>query len=656
MLRFRRHNRQRERSGEKKRLQGGGCRYSGSGVRASNLSDCSRRADRIPLVIGVTGHRDPHPACVDRLRQQVKEFLLELHSTYAHTPLMLLSALADGADRIAARAALELSRERVEVRLVVPMPMPQQVYEEDFGADSLTEFRELLTQAWASIELPLHGEATADALRHDGALRIRQYETLGAFVNRQCQVLIGLWDGNPGLRGGTADVMQAKLRREVSASSGSLSALGEACPVCHVITPRAQSDGASDSDVRRRMIFPESMEYETNDQATAFFDARILRPLDAFNAEGADMYTTPSGPTGGLVSATELQRLSEAAPHSGLLSLQTHFVVADRLAGQYQRWARRALGIVSALVVAGAVALTLAMNFSAVSGGATIKYLSVAIYSVSLTFAASVYGRARRGEYENKYQDYRALAEALRVQFFWLLTGVDAEASDFYLGRQRAELTWIRNACRAVSLEVQMHFAQTGAHTLNLALKRWAISQRDYFERRAGELARSLARSRAAVQVIWISGVVLGLVLAASSLLTHMALTSAARGPALQAWLARDQEWYRVALVVLTASGVLAAVWHNYHERFSSEAQVKEYERMWKVYRFGCRKLEAAMAEGDLAAAGHELFVLGTEALAESAIWISKQREERLDDSLRIADQGAKIFEAAKRRMSRWRT
>src|SRR6202011_110144 len=106
-----------------------------------------------------------------------------------------------------------------------------------------------------------------------------------------------------------------------------------------------------------------------------------------------------------------------------------------------------------------------------------------------------------------------------------------------------------------------------GAHTLNLALKRWAISQRDYFERRAGELARSLARSRAAGQVIWISGVVLGLVLAASSLLTHMALTSAARGPALQAWLARDQEWYRVALVVLTASGVLAAVWHNYHER-----------------------------------------------------------------------------------------
>lgn len=40
---------------------------------------------------------------------------------------------------------------------------------------------------------------------------------------------------------------------------------------------------------------------------------------------------------------------------------------------------------------------------------------------------------AKRGDFQNKFQDYRALAEGLRVQFFWRLGGLTDSVGDHYL-------------------------------------------------------------------------------------------------------------------------------------------------------------------------------------------------------------------------------
>ena len=57
-----------------------------------------------------------------------------------------------------------------------------------------------------------------------------------------------------------------------------------------------------------------------------------------------------------------------------------------------------------------------------------------------------IYIRANRGDYQNKRQDYRALAEGLRVQFFWSLAELPDSVADHYLSKQRSELDWIRKA------------------------------------------------------------------------------------------------------------------------------------------------------------------------------------------------------------------
>src|SRR5271156_6749563 len=93
-----------------------------------------------PLVIGVTGHRDLRPEDMEKLEVKVREILGELRARDCSTPLVLLSALAEGADRLAAGIALEIG-----ARLVVPLPMPQDLYEQDFESPhGLAGFRQLL--------------------------------------------------------------------------------------------------------------------------------------------------------------------------------------------------------------------------------------------------------------------------------------------------------------------------------------------------------------------------------------------------------------------------------------------------------------------------------------------------------------------------------
>ena len=77
------------------------------------------QALRPPLYVGVTGHRNINTAD-RRLRQLVLGQLVWVRSSYPHGPMVILSALAEGADRLIARLAMD----RLGARLVAPLPLP----------------------------------------------------------------------------------------------------------------------------------------------------------------------------------------------------------------------------------------------------------------------------------------------------------------------------------------------------------------------------------------------------------------------------------------------------------------------------------------------------------------------------------------------------
>src|SRR6266850_7212398 len=129
-------------------------------------------SDRFPLVIGVTGHRDLRDQDVPKLEQEVAAVIASLRRHYLHgdhhTPIIVLSALAEGADRLVARVALAHG-----AYLIAPLPLPLDEYRRDFEPGlkpgNMVEFDALLAQAIAAPVMPLLD--TPEAVRADPQAR-----------------------------------------------------------------------------------------------------------------------------------------------------------------------------------------------------------------------------------------------------------------------------------------------------------------------------------------------------------------------------------------------------------------------------------------------------------------------------------------------------
>ena len=94
-------------------------------------------------VVGVTSHRDLVAQDVPMLREQVRETLSSLRAAFPELALTIVSPLAEGGDQLVAEVGLELG-----AHLVVPLPLPVELYRDDFSSgDSLGRFERLMAQA-----------------------------------------------------------------------------------------------------------------------------------------------------------------------------------------------------------------------------------------------------------------------------------------------------------------------------------------------------------------------------------------------------------------------------------------------------------------------------------------------------------------------------
>lgn len=149
-------------------------------------------------VAGVSGHREEalQDADLDLLRGRVDGVLGVLS---ARRWGVLVSGLAEGADRLVARRAL-----RTGWTLRSLLPFTPDRYEDDFAsADSRAAFRRLLAQS-SSIEIAPGVEGGDD---RDGP-----YAVQGRILVARISVLIAVWDGQPARGpGGTGDVVEHAL-------------------------------------------------------------------------------------------------------------------------------------------------------------------------------------------------------------------------------------------------------------------------------------------------------------------------------------------------------------------------------------------------------------------------------------------------------------
>ncbi|HTY93958.1 MAG TPA: hypothetical protein VMC02_08720 [Steroidobacteraceae bacterium] len=539
---------------------------------------------RLPIVVGVSGHRHLREADLPGYRTRITGFFDQLQQRYPSTPLRVISALAEGADRLVSTIALERGYE-----LIVPLPLEPHDYERDFP-DSVGEFREILQRTPPQCVFIWPGRAAGgDAPGLDPvAARNHQYREVGAFVAQQSHILLAIWDGVPDdASAGTSGVVALKLGRTSDMNARIGLEPDDSGPVFHVHATRAGD--TSDASQEVSWLFP-------RDNDADLFHTVCSR-IERFNAEQARERIRPQVPQ---VIASLLPGSESAAGADP--ELGTAFAYADRLAAHYQQITHGVLRLT--LLVAAAMAVIFEVYAELVPRrGVPLAYLlCFALLTLILVWH-------RRLDAQGRYLDYRALAEGLRVQFYWRLAGLTDNASASYLRKQLDELRWIREALRATGAVPPPRDAKA-----DLALKCWVHGQADYYASHARVHERRTQRmerwSEASLSI--------GLV-AALSLVVLWRL------------LERYSTWEHWVVLLMGIAPVGAALWEAYAERIGSRTQSNQYARFAAIFQ-RAERLVNRLEEQPPSPSRREnewavLRELGREALIENADWVLLLRD-----------------------------
>ena len=610
------------------------------------------QAGLVPLVVGVVGHRDLHADDVERLAEHLALFFQAMADRYPDTPLVILSPLAEGADRLVARVALAALGERCT--LIAPLPMDAAEYAKDFP-DTRQEFSDLVAQARHAFPVPM-GRAVDPTLAQD---RNDCYEAVGRYVAKNSFVLLAIWDGiDNGLQGGTAAIVRYAL--EGDAHTPPLEE-PEITPVVHFVvrrTPKAGSilakppaghlvagtirvrlsgDDQESSDktawqdcpdiqafIQQGELDPHGIAQEFND-----YNQRARRFTTAERTAQCATWLFPD-------EAIKEQQAANPSLAQSLMQLRCAYARADCLASQNNSHYRSFLKRIILLSVAAIVLFESYDNL-----WTTLPMLLGYVLVSGVVYG--LYRWEKKACYQRHYLDERALAEGLRVQFHWSLAGivkdnshVPASVSDHYLTTHKSNLAWIRKAIAAIMATLNPHTLihanpEGQRRGIELACDYWVKDQFSYFHRtirRQNDMRQRLGRIASwALRVSFFFGFLL---LLTECLHPHL-----------------GSLWTQNKLILgVTFGALLAGVLGAYADQLVPERQIAQHTRLYQIFgkaRVLLQKARGGQAENPagppgLAAseendsmAARILYDLGKEALGENASWVEIHRERPIE-------------------------
>ena len=567
----------------------------------------------VPLVIGVTGHRDLVTGELPLLEERVRAFFEELHQRYPGQPLEVMSPLAEGADRLVARVALDLG-----LRLIAPLPMHRDEYLEDFAElASRDEFENLVAQA---IDFPVPDWSWKEPRSAEVSTRDLQYAQLGVFIASHCHILLALWDGlESSQTGGTAQVIEFHQRDYMPGLSEQRAGLSlnlvndESDLVYHITCSRIQhghqpagvAGGPPEMAGGPTGVAGEVSWFtadEVNPRTTELperYDLVFTR-IAEFNAD-ARLHLETIEREGWALSSS-----ADSIPR-GARRIEQAFKVADWLALRFQR---RIDGYWRAMLGIGITAGLCFVAFADLPG----QELMIYPYLGLLTAGIALFFVAQKGGWHRRHLDYRVLAESLRVQFYWTVAGVSSPTPtqynhDSYLSKQDIELGWIRHVLRFTGRRATALLDAPTSAGISFAIERWVGGQRDFFGRRVPEKIAAHKRNALIGKFCFWTGIVIAVILA----LVQYALS---------------ETWKAPMMAMMGLLPLIAGFREFYSHKKADMELIKQFSFMHRIMKEALRRLHSTESDDDRR---EILRALGETALDEQAEWIMRQRERHPD-------------------------
>jgi len=565
-------------------------------------------ASLLPITVGVVGHRTLVESEIERIQGQIKEILLDIKNQAGETPIFFLTALAVGADQIAAEVALGIAG----IKVISILPMPIGEYEKDFkSTKELATFRDLLRDSYQVIEAKFFEPRALKGVRNDAplkdfenqALRDAAYRDCGRLISRQSHALIAIWDGKIShAPAGTVDTISHRLGY-----------LGEPLPHANQISFWPQEDGVL-FHIQAQRNESEGV-VQTAEFLLEQIEVTVLNP-DAdstkWEARSEDFTIKKFG-----LLNERLTRL-EIPPQDVSLSLTDRLMNAiDLSAGEMQLRFRRLVASLLIFGVLGVFLVDLEHDLSL-----ALPYL-LAIFFIIIMVITWI--RFVKGDQKANFYEFRTLAEGLRVQSAWLKCGIGFSASDEYI-KGYPEVSWIPRAMRSAWFVDTLRELGNGSNfkfsneITRLQATGWIEGQINYFGQGGtanGAIQRSRRKQRQ-YERLSLAGICLslGCVLwdGASLVFSHTS------------WVA---SFHDLNSLLFHASLSISAASAAYSQLMAFQEISRQYEMNLRIFERG---LEILRRESEKYLVNREkvsevVIHIGKEALRETATWFALKRD-----------------------------
>ena len=437
----------------------------------------------IPIVIGVSAHRKIKEECIPEIEQKVGEVLDFFLEKYPHTPILMLNGMAMGGDLLCARVAKEKFEKGAPVRLCIVIPDEEEEYlsgtsngEDDFSPEDKDLYYEIKNCETPYGKFVIDDKPFIAPDMEKAGERTRRYNfrQQAIYVATKCHVLLALWDGE-GANGengegikktacGTPAAVSFALRHNYIQPYGTEFYSAYDGAVIKILTPRADSQGSEAGTIS--YLTPENPEEET-----AAFPKNlneILLRTDLFNADylkyckkqkkklrrqekgGADISELIIPKESRFLLGKEeydngsdkLKRIHDCSKVASELSSENKkkFNTSVKVLGVFGFFLLFFFMFYDQFNSLITVILFLLMLSSILAGYLIIRIINSERFIIRFKLRGKPCG------VHTKSVEYRALSEAMRVQYYLSACGIYYNVGNYFSWTHKNEIVWIKKA------------------------------------------------------------------------------------------------------------------------------------------------------------------------------------------------------------------
>lgn len=570
----------------------------------------------LPITLGITGHRDLKD--IEHINNLLVQEVSHLQTLYPNSELIILSALAEGADRMLANIAKQKN-----LPLHVILPFNKEEYEKDFP-DTINEFRVFYNYALETAGvhvidpvvpesqtlIPLKDKQSSNIYRN------LQYAKAGMFLAERSHILFALWDGKKarGL-GGTAQIVDFKLKGYIS--NEDLIDLKAHIPnikyyldhsnpldqpdvgiVCHIQVCRSKEQYQEGQTIPKVWWHPKRPKkyssIETLDKKQESY-LQSLQRTEELNIRIREKLNTPSNQS-----------------HNSFY--EAVFNAIDNLANQDMQDIR--LRYKTIFFIAGLMAIA----GNRVLNSDYLTFASVVLSLLLITILAILLKKIHYTKANQLAIQLRTLAEGLRIQNMWHEAMVHQSVALHYLGRKNPEVVWVRRALLGTCIHSVSDKCLSLSHS---NIIEWIKSQSQYLHNRIQVKSNKNKKISQSALIFFSLGIFTIIIICICSFINVLSYTPS---PLLQTINLILQY---VAEISLTCAALCA----GYSKFLGLEEDIIEYRNSAELFDSALSNLQESSLDNALDSDDlHNLvYALGVEALQENIRWLKRTVGQDID-------------------------